>query len=170
MVGAPDIDHVAEAAVELVLVIGDVGREIGVAAVRLLQRPVDVVAIGGGPEQGLLAVLIILDRHALRRRQPAFIDVALGAQELDGIGDLVDVTGDQRALGEEHVVLDVEGGEIAADHFHHHGDRLVAHARKPFGLRLQQQEIAIFGSERLPDRHQIVAGIQPFRDWADVMA
>ena len=104
MVGAPDVDHVEEAALELVLVVGDVGGEIGVAAVRLHQRPVDVVAEGGGAEQRLLAVLPILDRLALRRRQAALVDEALGAQVVDGLGDLVVAGLDQRALGEEHVV------------------------------------------------------------------
>ena len=77
MIGAEHVDHVAEAAIELVLVIGDIGGEIGVAAVRLDQRTVDVVAIGGGAEQRLLAVLVILDRlrpsaaaGGLRRRRP----------------------------------------------------------------------------------------------------
>ena len=89
VIGAPDVDQVAKAAVELVLVIGDVGGEIGVAAVRLDQRPIDIVAEGGGAEQRLLAVFPVLDRRALRRRQAALIDVALGAQEVDGLGDLV---------------------------------------------------------------------------------
>ena len=62
MVGAEHVDQIAEAAVELVLVVGDVGREIGVGAVRLDQRTIDVVAKGGGAEQRLLAVLVILDR------------------------------------------------------------------------------------------------------------
>ena len=87
MIGAPDVDQIAKAAVELVLVIGDVGGEVGVGAVRLDQRTIDVIAIGGGAEQQLLAVFPVLDRRALRRRQPAFIDVALGAQEIDGLGD-----------------------------------------------------------------------------------
>ena len=81
---------VLKAAIELGLVIGDVGGEIGVAAVRLHQRPVDVVAEIGRAEQRLLAILPVLDRRALRRRQPALIDLALVAQLLDGRGDLID--------------------------------------------------------------------------------
>src|SRR5919202_534145 len=49
----------------------------------------DVVAFTGRLEQQLLAVFPILDRRAFRRRQAAFIDVALGLQEVDGLGDLV---------------------------------------------------------------------------------
>src|SRR6185312_16670562 len=89
MIGAPHVDQIVEAAIVLVLVIGDIGGEIGVGAVRLDQRTIDVVAIGGGAEQRLDAVFVILDRLALRRRQAAFVDVALGAQEIDGLGDLV---------------------------------------------------------------------------------
>jgi hypothetical protein len=49
-------------------------------AVRLDQRPVDVVADGGRTEQRLLAVLPVVDRLlALGRRQLALVDVALGA-------------------------------------------------------------------------------------------
>src|SRR4029079_14368377 len=71
VVGAEHVDHVEEAAIDLVLVIGDVGREIGIAAVRLDQRTIDVVAIGGGAEQRLDPVLVIVDRLTLRRRQAA---------------------------------------------------------------------------------------------------
>ncbi len=94
--------------------IGNVGCEIGVAAVRLHQRPVDVVAKVGGAEQCLLAVLLVLDRAALGRRQTALVDLLLGAQTQS----MVSATGhpvlDQRPLGEEDVVLDVERGEVAA--------------------------------------------------------
>ena len=170
MIGAPDVDQVAKAAVELVLVIGDVGREISVAAVGFEQRPIDVVAKGGGAEQRLLAILVILDRRALWRRQPAFIDVALGAEIVDGLGDAVVAGFDQRPLGEEHIVLDVERGEIALDHRHHHRDRLGAHGRQPFGFRHRQQLVAMLSGQRLPDRLQIIAGIKPFRNLADVLA
>ena len=42
--------------------------------------------------------------------------------------------------------------------------------RQPFGFRHRQQPVAVFGGERLPDRLQIVAGIEPFRNLADVLA
>ena len=44
VIGAPDVDHLVEAAPHLVAMIGDVGREIGPGAVRFLERPVDFVA------------------------------------------------------------------------------------------------------------------------------
>src|ERR1700733_8898440 len=89
VIGAPDVDQIAKSAVELVLVIGDVGGEVGVAAVGLQQRPIDVVAKGGRPKQRLFAVLVIVDRCAFRRRQAALIDIALGAKEIDRLRDAV---------------------------------------------------------------------------------
>ena len=170
MIGAEHVDHVEEAAIDLVLMIGDVGGEIGVGAVRFDQRTIDVIAIGGGTEQRLDAVLVILDRLALRGRQAALVDVALGTQEIDGLGDLVVAGLDQRPLREEHVVLDVQRREIALDHVHHHGDRLGANDRQPGVFRHRLELVAMLGGERLPDRHEIVPRIQPFRDLADVFA
>ena len=68
VIGAPDVDEVAKAAIELVFVIGDVGGEIGIGAVRLHQRAIDIVAIGGGAKQRLLAIFVVLDRRPLWRR------------------------------------------------------------------------------------------------------
>jgi hypothetical protein len=169
VVGAPHVDHVAEAAVELRLVIGDVGGEISVAAVGFLQRPVDVIAEARGAEQRLLAVLVVLHRRAFRRRQAAFIDLAVGAQRLDGRADLVPPL-DQRTLGKEHVMLDVESCEIVTDHRHHHGDRLRADQRQPLGLGHSLELVAVFFRQRRADRLEIVARIQPFGDRADVLA
>src|SRR3989442_5569302 len=45
---------------------------------RFHQRPIDIVAELGRAEQRLLAVLPVRDRRALRRRQPALVDVAIG--------------------------------------------------------------------------------------------
>jgi hypothetical protein len=67
-------------------------------------------------------------------------------------------------------VGDVERGEIAADHLHHHGDGLGPHHRQPFGLGLRLELVAGLGGQHLPDRHQIIAGIQPVRNRADILA
>ena len=83
MVGAEHVDEVLEAALQLVVVVGHVAGEIGVAAVRLQQRAVDVVAELGRLEQRLLAVLPLLVVVALGLLQPAFVDETLGAQRLD---------------------------------------------------------------------------------------
>ena len=83
VIGAPHVDQIEKATVDLGFVIGDVGGEIGVAAVRFLQRPVDIVAELSGSKQGLLAVFPILDGAALGRRQAAFVDQAFGAQTFD---------------------------------------------------------------------------------------
>ena len=132
--------------------IGDVVGEIGVAAIRLQQRPVDVVAELRGAEQGLLAILPILVLLALGRRQPALIDQVAGAQIRDGRADLVGSAIDrlQRALGKEHLVDDAERRQIVADHRHHAVDRRGAHQRQPFGLRLGQQRVAMLGASAWP--------------------
>ena len=50
VVGAPDVDDLVEAPLELVQVVGDVGGEIGVEAVLALDDAVLLVAEGGGFE------------------------------------------------------------------------------------------------------------------------
>jgi hypothetical protein len=144
------------------------GGKVGVAAVRLLQRPVDVVAEGGRAKQRLLAVLPILDLAALGRRQPAFEHVALLAQPFDGRANLI-LPLDQGELGEEHGMLDVERGEVLADHGHHHGDGFGAHDRQPLRLRLAPQPVAVLGGKRRANRLEVIARIEPVRDGADVL-
>ena len=126
MVGAPHVDHAAETAVDLVLVIGDVRGEVRVAPVRFHQRAVDVVAEVGGTEQCLLAILPILHRCALGRRQAPFVDVTRAPQRGDGFAHLIARALDQRALGKKHIVDDVERLKIVTDLCHHHVDGAVA--------------------------------------------
>ena len=83
MVGAEHVDEVQEPALQLVVVIGHVGGEIGVAAVRFHQRAVDVVAEGGRLEQRLLAILPLVVVVAFGLLQPALVDETLLAQFLD---------------------------------------------------------------------------------------
>jgi hypothetical protein len=118
MVGTEDVDHVVEAAQHLVAVIGDVGGEIRVGSIGLDERPIGVVAVVGGAEQGLLAVFPILGCLALRWFQPALIDHALLAQPGESRGDVA-VRAMKGPFGEEHVVVDVELGEVGADEVHH---------------------------------------------------
>ena len=74
MIGPPDIDHLVEAALHLVTVIGDIGREIRPRAVRFPERPIDFVAKGGSPEQCLRARLPVVRQLALWRFQHSGID------------------------------------------------------------------------------------------------
>src|SRR6202035_1493289 len=106
VISAPDIDEVAKAAVEFVAMVGDVRCKIGVGTVGLDQRPGAVVAKGGGAKQRLLAILVILDRSTLWRRQTALVDVALGTKEVDGLGHAIISGFDQGTLGKEHVLPD----------------------------------------------------------------
>ncbi len=72
MVGAPDVDHAVEAALELVEVVGDVGGEIRVLAVLAPHHAVLLVAERAGPKpQGA----------ALLEQVPARL------QELEGLVD-----------------------------------------------------------------------------------
>jgi hypothetical protein len=87
MVGAEHIDHLVEAAVVLVLEVGNVGGEIGVGAVRLDQRTIHVVTDFGRAEQRLFAIFPIFRQLALRWRQRALVDVTLEGQVVDGRAD-----------------------------------------------------------------------------------
>src|SRR3546814_18945385 len=74
VVGAPDVDHQREAAAELVEVVGHVAGKVGPRAVRLPERPVDVVAEQRRLEQELRARLPVLRRLALGRLQHAGVE------------------------------------------------------------------------------------------------
>ena len=168
MIGAQHIDEFLEVASDLVARIGDVGSEVGVGAVRLDQRPVDVVAELRRAEQRLLAILPILRQFALGRRQAALIDEASGAQILDGAIDFARRM--QRLLGDEHLLANVQGGEILANEIHHHRERLLAHDRQPCLFRHVEQRPVVVIGKRLADRLQIVSGIEPGRYFADILA
>ena len=171
MVGAPDVDQRIVAAVDLDLVICDVAREIRVAAVRFQQRAVDVVAELCRAEQCLVAILPVVGQLALGRREATDIDEVLGAQEINRRLDLVAaLAARQRTLGEEDFVRDVERGKIRADHVHHRIDGEDADGFDPILFRLAPQARAIFFRKTLADGHQIIAGIEAFRNFADVLA
>src|SRR4029078_9818417 len=59
VVGPPYVDQGRETTVHLGLVVGDVGGKIGIAAVRLHQRSIDIVTEVGRAKQRLLSVLPI---------------------------------------------------------------------------------------------------------------
>ena len=62
--------------------------------------------------------------------------MSLFAQRRDGGGDLVAPAAGERLLREEHVVADVERGEVVADHVEHRRHGGLAHDGQPFGLAL----------------------------------
>ncbi len=97
VIGAEHVDEVLEAARQLVVMISHVGGEIGVAAVGLHQRAVDVVAERGRLEQRLLAVLPVAVVVALRLLQPLEHEPHC-AQLRDRLGHLV-LALRQRPLG-----------------------------------------------------------------------
>ena len=170
MVGAPHVDQGAKAAVEFRFVIGDVGGEIRVAAVGFQQRPIDIVAEGGGAEQGLLPVLPVVGKLAFRRRQPALIDEPRRPQRIDRGGHLVGFALDQGSLGEEHLVLDLERRQVPADLAQHRLDRPGANEGQPFRLAALEQGAAVFRRERGTDGFEIMARIEALRNRPDVFA
>ena len=80
MIGTENVDQRIETAPHLVVVIGDVGGEIGPAPIGLFHRAVHIIAMGGRAEQGLDAGFPIIGLFALGRFQNAFVDQALAAQ------------------------------------------------------------------------------------------
>src|SRR4029078_13654678 len=114
MVGTPHVNHVRKTAVDLVLVVGDVGSKIGVAAIRFPQRPVHVVAECCGAKKRLLGVFPTLNGSGLGRRQASLVNIAPFAQLVDRAADEV-APFYERTLREEYVVLYVERGEIIPD-------------------------------------------------------
>ena len=105
------------AALHLVVVIGDVGREIGPPTIRLHDRPVHVIAMFGRFEQCLFARFPILGNLAFGRLQRAFIDQALGFQVRNRRFDQAGAI--ERFLRVEQIHLDPECRQIGADQIHH---------------------------------------------------
>ena len=162
MIGAANDDHLGEAAIELALV-GDVGRKIGIGPVRLQERAIDIVAEGRGAEQGLLAILPILVLLALRRRQPALVDVA--AARKVSIVLLTRSTGLlERPLREKHIVVDAQKVEIRPDEVHHGSHCSSADNGKPFAFRLGEKRRPIALSQGGANRPQVVARIEALGD------
>ncbi len=158
MIGAPHVDQVAEAAAELVVVIGDVGGEIGPRPIRLLERPIDLVAELGGAEQGLRARLPIVGQFALGRLEHAFIDQpAVGKRGQRGIDR---AARDEVALGDEGVKGDAERRQIGADQRQHLGDGELAHRREPNRRRLIEPAVAVALEQLAAGLFQVFAGIE----------
>ena len=67
-------------------------------------------------------------------------------------------------------MADIEGGEILLDQHQHGRDRRLAHQRQPALLGEVEQRGSVLLRQRLADRLQVVAGIEPRRDLADVLA
>src|SRR3546814_4871743 len=102
MIGAPDVDEVIRT-LRLLEMIGGIGAEIGPASVRLLHRPVLVVAELGRAEQGQLDRLPILRRLALGCFEQALIDQAfVTKRRLHTIGGAAPLHLRLRSRSEEH--------------------------------------------------------------------
>ena len=76
----------------------------------------------------------------------------------------------QGALGSNDVVADVEGGEIVANHRHHHGNRQFTYRRQPFRLRAVEKARPEIFRQRLTHGLEIATGVKTGRDIADLLA
>ena len=167
MVGAPDVDQLV-GVLRLLIMIGEVGAEIGPAPVRFLDRPVLIVAEFGRAEQRQFNRLPILGRLALRRFEHTVIDQAMLAQPFFGGGGLA--LGLQLGLRREEIMMDAQLGEVGADHVHHRAHRLGAEQAEPRAFGRADIAVAIFGGELFSDGLQIIAGVEPLGNRADIFA
>ena len=170
MIGAEHVEVEVEAALELVVVIGDITGEVGVAAIGLHQRAVHVVAEIRRTEQRLVPVFPLVLVMPLGAGQPAFVDQALFPQDLDRGRDLIGPALGERALREEHIVPDPQLLEVRLDLLEQHFNRDLARNRQVFLFRLPHQHVAMGLGEPLPDRDHVVAWIKAFGDLADILA
>ena len=76
----------------------------------------------------------------------------------------------QFRLRRKNIMVDAQQRQITPDHVHHlrHGEGAECH--QPVGFGRTSETVAIFGSQRLAHRDQIIAGIKPFGDRADILA
>ena len=92
MVGAPDVDDVIEAAAELVEVVRDVGREVGVGAVGLAQHPVAVVAERrrAQPERAVLLEREpgVREPRERRRDRATVVERLLGGEDVEAHAEI----------------------------------------------------------------------------------
>ena len=171
VVGPPHVDQRREAAIDLALVIGDIGGKIRVGAVRFDQRTVDVVAEVGRTEQHLFAIFVVVARLSLGGRQAARIDEALAPKlvdrERDGIR--VAVPFRQRPFRKEPVEADAKPREIGADIGQHGRDSDLAYHREPIALFPLQKPRPMQLNEPGAARLQVVARIEPLGHRADLL-
>ena len=157
MVRPPDIDQLV-GRLGLLEVIGEIGTEIGPGAVRLLDRPILIVAELRRAEQRQFDRFPVLGRLALGRFEHAVIDIAARAQPRLGLFRLA--RGLELGLGREQVVMDAEQRQVGADHVHHRGDGDLTEEHEPFALGRADISVAELGGELRTNRLQIVAGIE----------
>ena len=124
VVGALDVDRLREATLELGEVVGDVGHEVGVAAVGLAHDAVLVVAVVGGAQPERAAVLVGLaggDEAGDRRLDAAarvqarleVVVVEAHAERLQVEVLLVAQVGDRELADAVEVVRAAGRGELA---------------------------------------------------------
>ena len=137
VVGAPDVDDLVEAALELVQVVGDVGCKIGVEAIFALDDTVLLVAEGGRAEP-LGAVL--------------HVEVPLLLEQADATRDQPGVV--ERLLRKPDVEMDTEFLEVVAAVGQLLGQRMVVN----IGPVLAEQRLGV-GDERIEVQFTLLLGL-----------
>ena len=169
VIDAPDVHHGRKAPAELVAVIGDIGGKIGPASIGFLQRPIHIVAKLRCPEQELRPLLPVFRRRlTFRGLERTGIDQIACLQLIDNPLDRSRVG--KRLFRREHRMLYPEGREVLPDQIHHGIDRKTAKFREPVRFVHAGPAIAVARCNRFPDGNQIIAGVKPFGDCADILA
>ena len=166
VIRAPDVDQLV-CRLCLLEMIGKIAAEIGPATIGFLDRPILIIAKLRRPEQRQLDRFPILDHLALGLLEHAVIDQIARPQFRFGGIRLARFV--QFGLGRENIVPDAEQGEIRADHVHHPGDRRLAEDQQPFGFRSMLIFVAKFCGQGFADRLQIITGVKPLGDRANVV-
>ena len=116
MIGTPDIDQLVRR-LRFLEMIGKIGTEICPAAIRFHDRPVDIIAVAGRPEQGEFHRFPIIGEFPFGRLQRAPIDQTHRLQPrhryLNRTGCL------QFGFRGEFVVMNAEQCQIGPDQIHH---------------------------------------------------
>src|SRR6266568_5114284 len=157
----------------LLPVVGDVGAEVGRGAVRLLHRPVHLVAeprraeereVVGGRDALLVRLLRHLPRRAARRallrlrgRELADVDEPLRLEVPEEALHRPALI--ERLLRGPNVERDVDRAEIAADQLEHEGDRAIAEGREPLRLGRVQVAVADLRADRPRDVDHVLARV-----------
>ena len=160
-----------EAAPELVQMVGDVGGEIGPGAVRALERPVDLVAVGGRAEQQLRHRLPVSHRACRPWAAAACRCRAAPCSSSTASASSIRPAVDQLALRGEHVVAARPArrgrrGSAPSSPRRRCARTAGSHSGSPPSRQRSPSRAAIACRQRT----QIVAGIEAWRDLADRLA
>ena len=163
MICAEHVDQGIKATGQLIVVIRDIRREIGPAAVRLHDRAVNIIAVVRGFEQRLFARFPIFGQLAFGRLKRAAIDQTLAFQIVNRCFDAACAV--KRLLGKEVVHSHVQTRQIFADQVHHLIGRKSAYFFQPDVFWLIDVFITDHVFQRFADRYKVIARIGAVREF-----